>query len=302
MIGMKDSFADHFTQLDMDPVFEDVVQTLTEDQLIARLPSYDGWIIGDDPASRRVLAAGRAGNLRAAVKWGVGIDNVDFDACRDLGIAISHTPGMFGREVADIALGYIIGLARHTYRIDREIREKQWPKYRGSSLFGKRVGLVGFGDIGSRLFERLEVVGCSVTIYDPYAKTEGVNLENHKVEKWPNAVESCDFLVLTCALTNENRGMLSEEVFATCTRGIRIVNVSRGGLIDQAALVRALKSGQVAAAALDVFDQEPPTNDELLAMPDCIFGSHNASNTEEAVLRTSYRAIDQLAEGLSKHA
>src|SRR5256885_975123 len=99
-----DHYRARFTEQAVEVVTPNVVQTLSEEELIALLPEFDGWIIGDDPATRRVFAAGKAGRLRAAVKWGVGVDNVDFAACHDLGIPISNTPGMFGQEVADVAL------------------------------------------------------------------------------------------------------------------------------------------------------------------------------------------------------
>ena len=106
-----------------------MIQTLSVEELIELVPQFDGWIIGDDPVTRDVLEAGVNGNLKGAVKWGVGTDNVDFQACRDFGILIDHTPNVFGAEVADLAIGYLIALARNTFQIDREIRDSIWPKY-----------------------------------------------------------------------------------------------------------------------------------------------------------------------------
>lgn len=122
MLGMIDSFRSTFDQYNLDVTAADVVQTLSEEQLKEMVPLHDGWIIGDDPATSSVLATGRAGKLRAAVKWGIGVDNVDFDACEQLGIPITNTPNMFGAEVADIAMGYITGLARQTFEIDSTLR------------------------------------------------------------------------------------------------------------------------------------------------------------------------------------
>jgi D-3-phosphoglycerate dehydrogenase len=103
------------------------VQTLSVEELKELVPQHDGWIIGDDPATREVFMAGKAGKLKAAVKWGIGVDNVDFDACKDLGIPIVNTPNMFGGEVADIAVGYVIALARETFQIDDGIRQGSGP-------------------------------------------------------------------------------------------------------------------------------------------------------------------------------
>ena len=272
MIGIKDQVLDRFLALGLEPVFATVVQTLSEAELIELVPQFDGWIIGDDPATRTVLAAGRAGRLKAAVKWGVGIDNVDFDACHDLGIEITHTPGMFGQEVADIAISFLIGLARHTYRIDREVRQGNWPKYRGVSLAAKRIALVGCGDIGFQVLRRLDVMGCEVCVYDPFVEQDKLGGFNCRTENWPEGLEQCDFVIFTCALTESTKGMFGEAEIARCRPGVNVVNVSRGGLIDQAALLAALESGHVAGAALDVFEVEPMNDARLQALPNCVFG------------------------------
>ena len=298
MIGIKPNLGDEFKRVGIEPHFADVVQTLTEAELIGLVPEFDGWIIGDDPATRKVFSAGKQGRLKAAVKWGVGVDNVDFEACKDLGIPVTNTPAMFGQEVADIAIGYLIGLARHTFRIDREVRAGGWPKYRGVSLSGKTVGLVGCGDIGFQILRRLDVLGCEVIVYDPYVDPEKISGFNARRMEFSKGIEECDFIVLACALTPENRHMLNDGVLSACKRGVRVINVSRGPLIEQRALVAHLESGQVAGAALDVFETEPLDDKQLRSFENCIFGSHNGSNTEEAVFRTSIIAIEKLCGGL----
>jgi D-3-phosphoglycerate dehydrogenase len=275
-----------------------VVQTLSEDELVALVPDFDGWIIGDDPATRRVFESGKRGKLKAAVKWGIGVDNVDFEACRELAIPVTNTPGMFGAEVADVAMGYVIALARETFRIDREIRSGGWPKYRGISLAGKQVALVGFGDIGRNTATRLLAAGMRVTCYDP-AAPEVDNTPGLAFAAWADGLETCDFLVFTCSLNEANRHMLNSDTLAACKPGVRIVNVARGPLIDEPALIAALQAGQVWSAALDVFEQEPlPLDSPLRALPRCIFGSHNGSNTGDAVARTNELAIEKLLEFL----
>ncbi|MCS7010095.1 MAG: phosphoglycerate dehydrogenase, partial [Anaerolineales bacterium] len=269
-------------------------QTLSEDQLVHLLPGFDGWIIGDDPATKRVLEAGRGGRLKAAVKWGVGIDNVDVRAAQELGIHIANTPNMFGEEVADMAMGYVIALARETFWIDRAIREGKWLKPTGISLAAKVVGLIGFGNIGKATAKRLRAADMRVMVYDP--AIERVNpADAVELVSWPDRVEECDFLVLTCSLNASNRHMLNASVFGRMKKGVRIVNVSRGALILENDLVDALKRGTVHSAALDVFETEPlPSLSPLRQFERCIFGSHNASNTREAVIRASRRATELL--------
>ena len=293
MLGMKDHFVPIIQQYNVKTYCPNVVQTLSETELISILPEYEGWIIGDDPATGKVFEAGKKGRLKAAVKWGVGTDNVDFLACKELGIPIANTPAMFGNEVADVAIGYLIGLARETFFIDREVRTGHWPKNRGISLYGKTVGLVGYGDIGFSVAVRLKALGMKVKVYDPNAAS--MVKDKIKITSWPKDVDQCDFLVLTCSLNDHNKYMINNIILDKCKRGIRIINVARGGLVDELALCQALESGQVHSAALDVFEKEPLSMDSsLVKHPFCILGSHNASNTKEAVEKTNIVAIEKL--------
>lgn len=294
MLRAVDRFRDRFAALGYELTTPDVPQVLPEEELIALVPQFDGWIIGDDPATARVFEAGKAGRLKAAVKWGVGVDNVDFAACKRLGLPITNTPGMFGREVADMAMGYVIALARELFAVHAGIRAGDWPKPPGVSLAGKTVGLAGFGDIGRNTARRLLASEMRVIAYDPFFKP-APGLEAVENAVWPDRIEEADFLVFTCALTPENRHMLGTATLEKVKPGVRVVNVARGPLIDEAALAAALADGRVRSAALDVFEVEPlPMDSPLRTFEQCLFGSHNGSNTIDAVVRTSERAIDLL--------
>jgi D-3-phosphoglycerate dehydrogenase / 2-oxoglutarate reductase len=269
-----------------------VVQVLSEEELLRIVPGVDGWIIGDDPATEKVFVAGRGGCLRAAVKWGVGVDNVDVEAARRLGIRITNTPGMFGAEVADVAMGYVIALARETFAVDRGVKDGGWPKPAGVSLAGKTVALLGFGDIGRQTAKRLIASDMRVRVYDPVLSV-GTAPADVTLGVWPEHLEEADFLVVTCALNGATRHLVNAEAFGRCRDGLRLVNVSRGPIVDEASLVAALQSNRVHSAALEVFEEEPlPQRSQLRAFGDrCIFGSHNASNTREAVERASREAV-----------
>lgn len=294
MLGMIDEFRPIFEAKRIELSAPNVVQTLSESELCELLPQFDGWIIGDDPASTRVLEEGAAGRLKAIVKWGVGVDNVDFEAAKRLGLPAVNTPGVFGREVADVAMNYVGGLARETFRIDREIRiNKSWPKPRGISLAGRRAGLIGFGDIGRNTAQRLLAAEMDVQVYDPYYQpVEGLDVT---ARNWPDGVEECDFLVFTAPLNDATHHMFDEKVLDRVKPGVRLVNVGRGPVVKEAALLKGLQDGRIHSAALDVFEVEPLVPDSpLRAFDKCIFGSHNASNTEDAVRRVSLQAIDHL--------
>jgi len=294
MLGMIESFAPIFKKYEVQVTTPKVVQTLSVAELKDLVPKHDGWIIGDDPATRSVFEAGKQGELKAAVKWGIGVDNVDFSACKELDIPIINTPYMFGAEVADIAMGYVIGLARETFQIDRGIRDGNWPKPKGISLSGKSVALIGFGDVGKNAAKRMLASDMRVITYDPYSKPDNEN-SDLQYEQWPQRIEEADFIVITCSLTESSKHMINEEVLSKVKPGVRIVNVGRGPVIEEVALEAALRADRVYSAALDVFEIEPLSMDSYLREhPRCILGSHNASNTADAVLRTSYIAIEKL--------
>lgn len=298
MLGLIHEFIPAFEAKGLECVPAKVTQVMTEAELMALVPQMDGWIIGDDPATRQVVAAGVAGKLKAAVKWGVGVDNVDFPAFKDHNIPVENTPGVFGGEVADVALTYALGLARETYFIDREIRQKNgWPKPSGISLSGRTVAVVGFGDIGRQTAKRILACGSKVIAYDPMFKpADGIPVES---ATWPERLGEADFLIFTCPLNAGTRGMFNASIVPKLKPGVRVVNVARGPVIVENDLIAALQSGVVHSAALDVFEVEPlPADSPLRAMDRCIFGSHNGSNSADAVRRVSHIAIDKIARFL----
>ncbi|MEZ9660437.1 MULTISPECIES: phosphoglycerate dehydrogenase [unclassified Vibrio] len=299
MLGLFDEFVEPARSLGIELIAAKTTQVLSEEELMELLPAYDGWIIGDDPATKQVFQAAVNGNLTAAVKWGIGVDNVDFDACKELNIPITNTPNMFGGEVADVAISLLLGLTRQTYFIDREIRNNfAWPKPAGMSIEGKTIGLVGFGDIGENLVKRLSGFGVKVVAYDP--GVEG-NKGYDFVERatYPERLSDVDVLMFTCALNKNNYHMLNAGTLALMRNGSLVVNVARGPLIDEEALISSLESGHIAAAALDVFEVEPlPKTSALRDMPQCIFGSHNGSNATEGVRRATYKALEHISSFL----
>ena len=302
MLGLYHEFESKFAEEGLTGVAAQVTQVMTEEELIEVLPDFDGWIIGDDPATRRVFEAATKGKLKAAVKWGVGVDNVDFDACKDLGIPITNTPGVFGREVADVALAYVLGLARETYSIDREIRlNNGWPKPSGISLWNKTAAVVGFGDIGRSTVKRLLAFDLDVFTYDPFFEpVDGLPVGNRV---WPDRIGEADFIIFTCPLTPDTKHMFNADILPRLKPGVRIVNVSRGPVIDETALIKGLKDGTIYSAALDVFEVEPlDPNSELRQFDRCIFGTHNGSNSKDAVRVVSHLAIEKIAGFLKKGA
>lgn len=294
MIGLIDQFETTFLEAGFEVTVPNFIQIVPEGRLIEILPDYDGWIIGDDPATRAVFEAGSSGRLKAAVKWGVGTDNVDFAACKDLGIPMTNTPGVFGREVADLAMSYVLALARQTFEIDQGIRAGGWPKPSGISLWNKSAGVIGFGDIGRNTVKRLLAHDLAVTVFDPVATVESMP-EGATLGHWPN-VGDLDFLVFAAPLTPKTHYMFNMTVLERTKPGVRLVNVGRGPVVQEAAVLAGLQSGHIHSAALDVFEIEPLAGDNPLHAfaTRCLLGSHNGSNTTDAVTAVSLKAVGLL--------
>jgi D-3-phosphoglycerate dehydrogenase len=310
MINRLSVYKEFMDKYDLDPHVPEFEQTVSEEKLIALVPGFDYWIIGDDQCTRKVLEAGISGNLKFAVKWGIGTDNIDFNACNDMGFHIPNTPGMFNEEVSNVALGYLLCLAHNLVDIDRQSRLGEWHKPVGTSLENKKIAVIGFGNIGQSLVRKLLALKTNVHVYDPgftqkdndeiicnYNENIIIddNLFNCTLSDNINDVVKCaDVMMLVCALTDSSYHMVNQNTIALMNDACYIINVSRGPVIDESALIRALKNGKIEKVALDVFESEPVNLKSELYNLNCIFGSHNSSNTKEGCDRTSFQALNKI--------
>ncbi|MEO5741454.1 MAG: phosphoglycerate dehydrogenase [Vicinamibacterales bacterium] len=277
-----------------------VIQQLGVRELLGMVGEIDGMIAGDDELTREVLL--EAPRLRIISKWGIGTDSIDLSAAAELGIRVTNTPGMFGDEVADVVIGYLVLLARKLNEIDRNVRAGQWTKPVGVSLGGRTIAVIGLGDIGMAVCRRALTMGLRVvgTDVDPAPTSRAAEM-GVEVLDLDRALAEADVVSLNCPLTSRNRHMLDGRRLGRLRKGAWIINTARGGLISETALAERLANGTVGAAALDVFETEPlPMDSPLRSAPNMILGSHNSSNTIEASLRTSERAIENLFIGLDE--
>jgi D-3-phosphoglycerate dehydrogenase len=286
-----EEFRERFERHGVSLVLPPIVQQLSETELAGMIGDFDAIIAGDDPITATVLE--RATRLKVVAKWGIGTDGIDLPAAQRLGIPVINTPAVFGDEVADVALGYVILLARQLHRIDAGVRAGEWPKPEGLTLHGKRLGVFGFGSIGRAVAARGRGFGMEILATDAAGipAADATQLGVRPVDE-PALFAEADFLVLCSPLTPETRHVVSDENLARMRPTSFVVNVARGPLVDETALHRALAEGRIAGAALDVFEVEPlPADSPLRAGENCILGSHNASNTREGVLRASAQAV-----------
>jgi D-3-phosphoglycerate dehydrogenase len=298
-----DLFASRLEALGIECVLPTVVQQLDEPELLTMIGEFDGMIAGDDHLTAAVLA--QATRLKIVSKWGIGTDAIDLEAAARLGIRITNTPAVFGDDVADVAAGYLVLLARRLHLIDRSVRDGGWLKHRGTRLAERTLGIYGLGSIGRAVARRGHGFGMRVIGYDvaPASRTLAADAGIETVSEPHELFAGSDFLVLCAPATPETDHIVRAESLALMRVGSFLVNVSRGSLVDETALADALRAGQLAGAALDVFESEPlPTASRLRAFEGCVFGSHNASNTQEGVLRASELAVQNLIDGLSDAA
>lgn len=282
----------------LEPVFLAAGQFLTEEELLPLIGSFDGMIAGDDELTERVLRTA-VPRLKVISKWGVGLDSVDGEAARRLGIEVYNSPGAFGRAVADTAIGYLLMLTRKLHLVDRAVRRGEWPKPVGEGLQGRVLGIVGLGAIGRAIAERalpfgLEVLAADVRADEmrPPAGVRLVVLEE--------LLERADHVCLACNLTPQTRGLLGAAELARMKPGAYLINVARGPLVDEEALVEALENRRLAGAALDVYVEEPlPADHPLTRMEHVVLGSHNANNVAEANEQVHRKTVRNLLRGLA---
>lgn len=294
----RNLLAEHSVEIEVPHL----VQQLSESELLQIIEDFDGVIAGDDPFTAKVLERGK--RLRVIAKWGIGVDAIDLEVAKQLGIRVSNTPNVFADEVADVVMGYIILLARQLHKLDQSVRSGRWWKPQCVSLCGQTLGVIGVGSIGKAVVRRASVAGMVAIGYDvaplpaPFVEETGLRIVSLR-----ELLRTSDFISLNCNLTQVNRHLLSTSEFAIMKTGVYIINTSRGALIDEAALVQSLQEGKVAGSALDVFEQEPlPLDSQLRQFDNCIFGTHNSSNTTEAVMKVNEIAIRNLLDGLEGQA
>jgi D-3-phosphoglycerate dehydrogenase len=293
-----DEYRSLFSEHGIDIELPVVVQQLKESELIEIIHRFDGVIAGDDEFTARVLEQGK--RLKMISKWGVGTDGIDRESAKRLGIRVSNTPDVFADEVADVVLGYVILLARRLHEIDRMVRQGQWLKIRGMSLRGKTFGVVGLGSIGRAVVKRAVALGMSVAGHDIVPVSQSfVEETGLRLLGFHELLQISDFVSLNCNLAQSNYHMLGSDEFYLMKTGAFIINTARGKLIDEGALANALEQGRIAGAALDVFEEEPlPSDSPLRRLNNCLLGSHNSSNTVDAVMRVNQIAVGNLFEGL----
>ena len=269
---------------------------MTEEQMKEHIRDAVGIVIGVDPLNAAVLAEAKC--LKAISKYGVGTDNIDMAKAKELGIPVSITTGANANAVADYAFTLMAACARKLIPIDQKCHEKDWGKVTTQDIYGKTVGILGLGAIGKGVAKRAQGFDMKVLAYDVYWNQEYADQHGITYAKPEDIYREADFISLHMPLTEETRGMISDAQFQTMKPSCILVNTARGGIIDEAALVSALKEGTIYAAGIDAFEQEPPKQEELYQLSNLIMGSHCAASTTGAVEQMGLMAAKNLLAAL----
>ena len=271
----------------------DVRDDITAEELPNVLPAYDAMVVRSRTKVRQPLID-VCPNLKVIVRGGAGLDTIDHEYAKSKGIAVMNTPLANSFSVAELAISYMLMLARSLYRATASMKAEKWDKksFEGDEIGGKTLGLIGLGNIGRETAKRAAALGMKVIGYDPYVKeADGIQLVT-----LDELLAQADYISLHLPKTKESTNMIGVEQFAKMKAGVRIINCARGGIINEDALYEALTNGKVAGAALDVFADEPTTNWKLIQLDNVIASPHIGAATKEAQARVGAEVAQKLIE------
>ncbi len=272
-------------------------------ELLAAIGGYAALVVRSrTTVSADVLAAGTA--LRVVGRAGAGVDNIDLGEATRRGVVVMNTPGGNTVSTAEHTISMMLALARNIPAADRSVRSMEWKRkeFVGIEVEGKTLGLIGLGKVGQEVARRAIAFGMRVVACDPLLPDEAMRKLGVEPLTLPGLYRCADFISLHTPLTPETKYLLNEETIGMCKKGVRIVNCARGGIVNERDLLAALGEGTVAGAALDVFEQEPPRNSDLLSHPRIICTPHLGASTEEAQEKVALQVARQVSDYLLDRA
>jgi D-3-phosphoglycerate dehydrogenase / 2-oxoglutarate reductase len=283
----------------LDVIAPDVRERMEETDLLPYAGQFDGAICGDDRYTARVMQACLP-RLKVISKWGTGIDSIDSAAAARLGIQVCRTPNAFTLPVADSVLGYILAFARRQPWMDRQMKAGEWEKIPGRALHECTLGVIGIGNIGKAVTRRARAFGMPVLGND-IVEIDHVFLAESglRMTSLSSLLSTADFVSVNCDLNPTSRHIIHADALAQMKPSAVLINTARGPLVDEVALVAALQSGQIAGAALDVFEFEPlPLDSPLMKMGNVMLAPHNTNSSPAAWERVHINTIKNLLQGL----
>lgn len=291
-------YLDILRQAGFTPIFTGLTEQLSEDDLLRWLPGKAAVLAGSEPYTQRVIEA--CPQLRVIARVGVGFDAVDLEAATRRGVAVTITPGANHDAVAEHVFALMLSLAKEVARQDRLMRSGVWSRRHTIPLRGSTLGIVGLGRIGKAVAERAAAFHLRVLAYEPYPDLDFAARHAIELCSLEKLLAESDWVSLHLPLTAETRHLINRRTLAQMKPGAFLVNTARGGLVCEADLVEALRSGQVGGAALDVFENEPCRESPLFAFDNVVMTPHTAGVDERSVMDMAVlaaRAVVLLSRG-----
>jgi len=277
----------------------DIKTGLTPKELAAIIKPYEGLIVR---SATKVTAEviHKAERLKVIGRAGVGLDNVDVEAATKRGIICMNVPSGNTISTAEHTMSLLLSLARQIPQADSHVRTGKWErsKFIGTELFGKTLGIVGLGKIGAEVAKRAQAFGMRILAHDPFLSTDRAHQIEVQMVPFKQLLAESDFVTVHTPLTAQTRHLIGTKEIALMKRGARLLNCARGGIVDEAALYKALVDGKVAGAALDVYETEPPANSPLLKLSQVVCTPHLGASTEEAQLNVAIEVAKQVIDCL----
>ncbi|HEX2728933.1 MAG TPA: phosphoglycerate dehydrogenase [Rubrobacteraceae bacterium] len=278
----------------------DVQLGLSPEELLERIGEYDGLIIR---SATKVTAEviEKADNLKAIGRAGIGVDNIDIEAATKRGIIVANAPESNTVAAAEHTLGLMLAAARHIPAADTSLRGGEWKRsaFKGVEVSEKTLGLIGLGHVGALVARGALGMGMKVLAYDPYVSEDRMRSMNvDRAETTDEVFENSDFISLHVPRTPQTIGLVNEDTLGKMKPTAYLINVARGGIVDETALYNALKEGEIAGAALDVFVEEPTTDSPIFGLPNVVVTPHLGASTAEAQDRAGITAAEQVATAL----
>lgn len=273
----------------------DVITNLTPEELVKKIRDYDALVIrSGTKVTAEVINA--AEKLKVIGRAGVGVDNVDVEAATKKGIIVLNAPGGNTISAAEHTIAMMLAVSRNIPQANAALHKGEWnrKKYTGVEFFNKTLGIVGLGRVGAEVATRMKAFGMQILAYDPFVTEAKANQLGIKIAPLEEVLRNSDFITVHTPLTNETRNLIDEDEFKIMRPGVRIVNCARGGIINEAALAKAVAEGKIAGAAIDVFTKEPPTGNPILEQERIITTPHLGASTAEAQINVALAVADQI--------
>ena len=288
------SFRENLLTTFPNAVFNETGKYFSEEQLIEFLKDAEGVLIGRVPLTDKVITS--LPNLKIISTYGLGLDNIDQDAIQLHGRMLGFTAGVNKLSVAELALGFMIGLCHNIFKSGFALKNGNWEKDGGHQLSGKTVGIIGCGNVGKELIRLLEPFECRVLVRDILDLSEYCSSHGVEEASFDEIIKQADIISLHVPLTELTRNMIDANIFQNMKTSSFLINTSRGDIVNEVDLKQALMNGSIAGAALDVFSIEPPEDYELLECQNLMVTPHIGGNTVEAVEAMANSAFKHLVK------